>query len=180
MTEITMRDALQTQFLSCLNEIATDAASRPRAIRPEIMCHVPGHGPIINRSDAMGDSYCPDCQVRHARVYGSSRATPGRRIVAAEAIARGGVCQFILVFSGDLVTRCQSRFHDGRLEWHHRDPQAKIATISALADGPNRAVLLTELAKCDLLCRAHHRIVQKSPPDPSRWLIAARAEVVLG
>ncbi len=121
------------------------------------LCDIRTHGEVLELSggSVMGRSYCPDCHEIHYGSY-TVRATPGRRLVAAEAYRRGGTCQFELYGQ-----RCQDRFEHGRLQWHHRDPAEKLAGIAALAVGSNLDALIAELAKCDLLCRSHHRLAQR-------------------
>lgn len=122
-------------------------------------CRIRGHGELVERSTAMGDYYCRSCRHRHALAYIFS-PTPGRRLVEQEAARRGDTCEFTLAV-GDAELRCASRFEDGSLQWHHLDRATKVATISSLATGSPLDVLEAELAKCQLLCRWHHRIVQR-------------------
>lgn len=122
-------------------------------------CQIAGHGELVQRSQAMGDYYCPTCRAKHALVYLDS-PTPGRRLIQQEAWRRGGTCEFTLEV-GSATLHCAARFEDGSLQWHHIDPDLKIAAISTLAKGSPLTVLEAELAKCQLLCRAHHQIVQR-------------------
>jgi hypothetical protein len=123
------------------------------------LCSIRTHGEVLALSNDAADSYCPDCHKAHYDAY-TLRATPGRRLVAAEAYRRGGSCQFEMKFRTE-IWRCPDRFEHGRLHWHHRDPREKVAGIAALSVGANLRVLADELAKCDLLCRCHHRIAQR-------------------
>lgn len=43
------------------------------------------------------------------------------------------------------------------LEFHHRDASSKRASISTLVGGGySLTSIITEIAKCDVLCRTHH------------------------
>lgn len=118
------------------------------------LCSRAGHGEIVVRDrEAMGDRFCPECQELHFKRY-VVNPTPARRLICAEAERRGGTCEFTL-FDGQ--RRCLSRFEDGGLEWHHLNPEEKVGSIATLAKGASPAVLEMELAKCQLLCRWHHR-----------------------
>jgi hypothetical protein len=61
-------------------------------------------------------------------------------IIDTESLGRGDACQ---------VCGATKNLH-----WHHPDPATKLFAIGDRA--PNRAALLAELAKCDLLCAACH------------------------
>jgi hypothetical protein len=42
------------------------------------------------------------------------------------------------------------------LDFHHRDPATKLFTVSAVTHH-SRATVMKEVAKCDVLCKKHHR-----------------------
>lgn len=48
------------------------------------------------------------------------------------------------------------------LEYHHRDPQTKLFSISNRVNRGSRERLLEEIAKCDLLCRNCHGEVEEA------------------
>ncbi len=151
--------ALNTALAQIERQFGQISPDRIRPPRPQPMCRVAGHGPIIERSDAMGDSYCPDCRVAHLRRY--EQPGQGRRLIREAARLRGGTCEFVIRFrDGDM--RCHDRFEDGNLQWHHMDPTTKIASISTLAGG-RLAILQAELDKCRLLCRQHHKSIHRYP-----------------
>jgi len=50
-------------------------------------------------------------------------------------------------------------FSDPRaLDFHHRDPKTKTATVSQLLTQRKEAELWTEVEKCDVMCANCHRI----------------------
>ena len=53
---------------------------------------------------------------------------------------------------------CGGEFHPVAMNWHHRDPLTKTADVGALVGKGNKAVLLAEIAKCDLICANCHAL----------------------
>lgn len=48
--------------------------------------------------------------------------------------------------------------HPPCLDFHHRDPDTKIECVATLvANGRSRAIVMAEIAKCDLMCANCHR-----------------------
>lgn len=47
--------------------------------------------------------------------------------------------------------------HPATLDFHHRDPSEKKATIARLLSVSSITTIQTEIAKCDLLCSNCHR-----------------------
>ena len=67
-------------------------------------------------------------------------------------------------------SRCGYREHPAALDFHHRDPRGKTATISKLASwerGDPEQSITAEIEKCVLLCANCHRIVTHTPAPSS-------------
>ena len=75
------------------------------------------------------------------------RSKRNREAIDVEAALRGGLCEF---------PSCTVRWEDGTLEWHHRDPTTKTFKIARAGGRYSLERVVAELAKCDLLCSAHH------------------------
>jgi hypothetical protein len=76
------------------------------------------------------------------------RANEG--LVVSEIIRRGGACQ-------DCGAPYeQGKWGDGKFHWHHRDAESKDFNIAAFGTRTAERIL-SELAKCDLLCSSCHR-----------------------
>lgn len=62
-------------------------------------------------------------------------------------------------------TECHSNDNNGALEFHHRDPRSKIASIGSMVRQPTRYSLtdvMNEVAKCDLVCNECHKEIHRS------------------
>jgi hypothetical protein len=53
---------------------------------------------------------------------------------------------------------CSGSFPVVCMHWHHRDPTTKTANVGDLVKRGNKAVVLAEIAKCDLVCANCHSI----------------------
>lgn len=53
---------------------------------------------------------------------------------------------------------CGGTFPACVMDFHHRDPKTKIASIAKAVSCMSRAALIEEIAKCDLICANCHRI----------------------
>ena len=63
---------------------------------------------------------------------------------------------------------CQSPDNKMALEFHHRDPREKVASIGSMLRQPTRYNLtdiMNEVAKCDLVCNPCHKQIHK------RWQV---------
>lgn len=76
---------------------------------------------------------------------------------------RARVKQEMLDLLGGACVICGT---EADLEFDHVDPATKIFQISGRGLDKNRAVLLAEVCKCQLLCGQHHR--EKTKGDPKR------------
>lgn len=91
----------------------------------------------------------------YRRAYYSRNSESERARISARAAA-------IVEWFADLkaalkCARCQES-HPACLEFHHRDPDAKEGGIAKMVqDGYCREAILTEIAKCDVLCSNCHR-----------------------
>jgi hypothetical protein len=56
--------------------------------------------------------------------------------------------------------RCGGTFSPRRMQFHHREGERRAFTIGT-GQGLTRAELLTEMAKCDVLCRWCHADVHR-------------------
>lgn len=61
---------------------------------------------------------------------------------------------------GQPCSRCGEVFPHFVMDYHHRDPEHKRATITSLRGGCSLETIAAEIAKCDLLCANCHRIVE--------------------
>lgn len=54
--------------------------------------------------------------------------------------------------------KCIECGHDvyGDLDYHHRDPSTKIASVSDMVGRYSRETILNEIKKCDVLCKKCH------------------------
>jgi hypothetical protein len=53
---------------------------------------------------------------------------------------------------------CGGSFPPYVMDFHHRDPAAKVHKISWMITNRGRQTVLEEIAKCDLICANCHRI----------------------
>ena len=56
--------------------------------------------------------------------------------------------------------RCGYSGNTSKLDFHHRDPSTKSFQVGVLAREVSRKRLQEEIAKCDVLCKACHNIVE--------------------
>jgi predicted metal-dependent HD superfamily phosphohydrolase len=54
---------------------------------------------------------------------------------------------------------CGKIFHPVVMDWHHRDPETKVAAVAWLVRNAGRQAVLDEIAKCDLVCANCHRLL---------------------
>ena len=67
---------------------------------------------------------------------------------------------------GQPCARCDQHFPFYCLEFHHRDPDTKLDSItSMLRRGVSYETLKAELQKCDVLCACCHRILEAQESD---------------
>jgi hypothetical protein len=95
----------------------------------------------------MREVWYPRNRARHQQLVRRNEASL-REIVLREKELRGGCCQ------------CGFDRHPAALDFHHRESENKLFTITwALQNGIGKARLTAEMAKCDLLCANCHRIL---------------------
>jgi hypothetical protein len=53
---------------------------------------------------------------------------------------------------------CGGKFHFSAMDFDHRDASTKLNLVSYLKLAANKAALIEEMAKCDLVCSNCHRV----------------------
>lgn len=69
--------------------------------------------------------------------------------------------------------RCGFDVHPAALEFHHRNPTEKLFNISTAIGSPNQFPwkdVITEIAKCELICSNCHRIEHAAEAYANLWM----------
>ncbi len=102
-------------------------------------------------------AYCKLCQreydtVRHKRPDIRRRTNESDRLVRVERNA------WLREFKKKPCKDCGGKFHHSAMHWDHLPQFKKRANVSSLVKHNSKAVVLKEIAKCELVCSNCHAI----------------------
>ena len=115
----------------------------------------------FNRSTRNADGlqvYCRDCsaEVSHARYEEMVGRSVPRKSRSVYAVARGGWLRGLK--AGRPCTDCGRVFDPPVMQWDHLPAFEKLGDISGSWTGHSNDELLSEIAKCELVCTNCHTI----------------------
>jgi hypothetical protein len=95
---------------------------------------------------------CRECTKKeHRKWYNENRET---QLIKNEELRIKKIEKYIEFKKQHKCVKCGDNRHYV-LDWHHRDPSTKLATVSDLIGKSNKR-LYEEIAKCDPICRNCH------------------------
>jgi len=95
---------------------------------------------------------CRECTKKeHQKWYNENRET---QLIKNEELRQKKIKKYIEFKKHHKCVKCGDNRHYV-LDWHHRDPSTKSATVSDLIGKSNKR-LYEEIAKCDPICRNCH------------------------
>ena len=133
----------------------------------------------FHRSLTRQFSYCRDCRRAYDRRYYAERGKAARlaRMKAWRGEKRAWMDE---LKQGRACADCGGVFPSCVMHWDHLPGHRKIAEISAMVANRRRAVVLEELAKCELVCANCHvmRTVMRARREVSEEAGDYRFEVL--
>jgi hypothetical protein len=91
-----------------------------------------------------------DPKLSHEESYSGTNKKKGRQIDRRK--------QMIREKYGEKCFQCKDWLFPKEMSFHHRDPSEKVDTLSDMLRMASKEKIMTEVAKCDILCRVCHRL----------------------
>jgi hypothetical protein len=91
-----------------------------------------------------------DPKASHEVMYDGRNRKKGRQVDRRKVMVR--------VIMGEHCSECGDWLWPKEMEFHHRDPKAKVGNLSDMFRTASKSAILAEVKKCDLLCRNCHRL----------------------
>ncbi len=101
-------------------------------------------------------SYCGDCRREYDRRYYAERGRSAR--LQRQRVRASAAREWLQALKADVpCADCRRIFPSFVMQWDHLPGQEKLGEISRLSTGA-RAVILREIAKCELVCANCHAL----------------------
>ena len=114
-----------------------------------------------NRETGTRQPFCMECRKLYQKAsYERTKARKIARTVKRARTHRDEMKAFVKDLKRGPCMDCGEKFHWFAMDFDHREPEDKKDDISrmVLRNGCSKETLLSEIAKCDLVCATCHRL----------------------